>query len=100
MVVMILENVTEGFRGEITRWMLELKAGVFAGNISAMVRQRLWEKIQNNPSEGSALMLYSAQNEQGFAIDMCRAPYRRVREIEGLYLIERSIEKQVNPEGR
>lgn len=96
MVVIILENVTEGFRGEITRWMLELKAGVFVGNISALVRQRLWEKIQNNPSEGSALMLYSAQNEQGFAIDMCRTPYRRVREIEGLYLIERSVEKQNN----
>ncbi len=96
MVVIILENVTEGFRGEITRWMLELKAGVFAGNISALVRKRLWEKIQNNPSEGSALILYSAQNEQGFAIDMCRAPYRRAREIEGLYLVERSIERQNN----
>lgn len=96
MVVIILENVTEGFRGEITRWLLELKAGVFAGNVSALVRKRLWEKIQNNPSEGSALILYTAQNEQGFAIDMCHSPYRKVREIEGLYLIERTIERQNN----
>lgn len=94
MVIFILENVSEGFRGEITRWMLELKAGVFAGNISAMVRQQLWDKIMDNPSEGAALMLYSAQTEQGFAIDMCRTPYRRVREIEGLYLIERDVEKK------
>jgi len=65
--------------------MLELKAGGFAGNISAMVRQRLWDKILNNPSEGAALMLYSPQTEQGFAIDMCRTPNRRVQEMEGLY---------------
>ncbi len=41
MVVIILEKVPAGLRGELTRWLLELKAGVFVGKVSAMVRERL-----------------------------------------------------------
>ena len=43
MVILILECVPSSLRGELTRWMLELKAGVFVGTMSAMVRDRLWE---------------------------------------------------------
>jgi CRISPR-associated protein Cas2 len=45
MVVMILERVPVGLRGELTWWMLEPKAGVFVGRLSGMVRDLLWEKI-------------------------------------------------------
>ena len=41
-MVMLLERVSPGLRGELTRWLLELKAGVFVGRVSAMVRERLW----------------------------------------------------------
>jgi CRISPR-associated protein Cas2 len=45
MVVVILESVPKTVRGELTRWLLELRAGVFAGNISAIVRDKLWETL-------------------------------------------------------
>ncbi len=47
MVVIILESVPTSVRGELTRWLLELHAGVFVGNISAMVRDKLWEMISS-----------------------------------------------------
>ncbi len=45
MVVFLMEKVPVSLRGEITRWMLELRPGVFVGNISALVREKLWEAI-------------------------------------------------------
>ncbi len=45
MVVFLMEKVPVSLRGEITRWMLELRPGVFVGNISALVREKLWEAV-------------------------------------------------------
>lgn len=88
MVVIVMENASEGIRGELTRWFLEVKAGTFVGNISAAVRQRLWSKVCDCPDAGAALMIFSAQTEQGFAIEMCHEPRRSVVDMEGLTLIK------------
>lgn len=45
MVVMIVERAPPGLRGLLTRWMLEPKAGVFVGTMSAMVRDKLWQRV-------------------------------------------------------
>ena len=44
MVVLVLERVPASLRGELSRWMLEARAGVFIGDVTAMVRDKLWEK--------------------------------------------------------
>ena len=87
MVVLLLENVPVSLRGEITRWMIELKAGVFAGNISALVRDKLWEHICQKTKDGSATLLQSASNEQGFLIRTHGDSSRRIRDFDGLTLI-------------
>jgi CRISPR-associated protein Cas2 len=50
MVVLILERVPPGLRGELTRWFLEPQAGVFVGRVSAIVRElspRAWGGERN-----------------------------------------------------
>ena len=37
MVVFILENVSTSLRGELSRWLFEVKAGVFTGKVSVVV---------------------------------------------------------------
>jgi len=91
MTVLVLENVSPGFRGEVTKWLLEVKPGVFVGKISAIVREKLWNKVQNSIEEGAALLIYAAQTEQGFQIDMCRTPERNVVDMEGISLIKREV---------
>jgi len=44
MVVMILERVPASLRGELTRWLLELRAGVFVGTLKPVVRRKLWRE--------------------------------------------------------
>ncbi len=90
---MVLERVPQGLRGELTRWMLELKAGVFAGTLSAVVRERLWEKVCSEADDGGCFLIYNAANEQGFLIHACGSTSRIPEVFEGLQLIR--IPKQV-----
>ena len=89
MTVMVLENVPSTLRGEITRWLLEIKAGVFVGNISALVRTKLWDKVRSNCAGGTCLMVYNKKCEQGFAIEFWGAAQRVVLDWEGLILMTR-----------
>jgi CRISPR-associated protein Cas2 len=87
MVVIVLEKVNASVRGELTRWMLEVKAGVFVGTMSALVRQKLWEKVCNKAKDGSCLLIHNYSNEQGFAIHTCGKGSREITDLEGLTLV-------------
>jgi CRISPR-associated protein Cas2 len=87
MTIMILERVPVSLRGELTRWMLEPRAGVFIGTLSGMVRDRLWEKVCKGMKDGAGILIYPAATEQEFAIRFCGETGRAVEDFEGLQLI-------------
>ncbi len=95
MVVFLMEKVSISLRGEITRWMLELRPGVFVGNISALVREKLWEMVCQKLKGGAAMLLQSAANEQGYNIRTFGESTRKVKDFDGLQLIVIS-EKRTN----
>lgn len=76
-----------GLRGELSRWMIEPKAGVFVGNVSGLVRDKLWEKVRQNAHGGAALLIHSARTEQGFRLEAFGDPSRHPVDMEGLTLI-------------
>jgi len=87
MVVLILERVPPGLRGELTRWFLEPKAGVFVGRVSALVRDKLWDKACNQAKGGGCLMLHSSDHEQGYRVRSFGQTTRFIENFEGLVLI-------------
>ena len=87
MVVLIMENVPTSLRGELSRWMIEPKAGVFAGTVSAMVRDRLWDKAVMGRRAGGATLLYSSNTEQGFRVRTHGPRSRGIVDVEGLMLV-------------
>jgi len=87
MIVLIVERVSPSARGELTKWLIEVKAGVFVGRVSAMVRDRLWDKVVDGMRDGSAVLIYSTNTEQGYAMQMVGDRSRNVRDFEGLSLI-------------
>jgi len=87
MVILILERVPAGLRGELSRWMLEPRAGVFVGNVSALVRDKLWEKVEKQAKGGAALLVHTARTEQGFRVRSHGDPSRTPVEWEGLTLV-------------
>ncbi|MCG6553163.1 MAG: type I-E CRISPR-associated endoribonuclease Cas2e [Candidatus Magnetominusculus sp. LBB02] len=87
MVVLILERVPLGLRGELTRWFLEPKAGVFVGRVSALVRDQLWEKACRQSGEGGCVMLHTSNNEQGFQVRNWGRTARSIEDFDGLFLV-------------
>lgn len=87
MLVLIVENVKSSLRGELSRWLFEIKTGVFAGRVSALVRDELWELIEQQLGKGSAVMIYPQRNEQGFGARMLGNPSRLLIDIEGVLLV-------------
>ena len=87
MVVIVIENAPAKLRGELTKWLMEVKAGVFVGTISKTVREKLWEKVDKNEKKKGAVLLYSQENEQGFSMEMSGFPTRNVMDFDGIQLI-------------
>ena len=88
MVIMILEKVSPSLRGELTRWLIEPHTGVFIGHVSAMVRDRLWEKVCQKVKEGAAMQAWSTNNEQRFTIRTFGGTARTIVDVDGLQLVQ------------
>lgn len=88
MIIMILEKVPTGLRGELSRWLIEPKTGIFVGHVSARVRDRLWEKCDGGKKTGGVLQIWSTNSEQRFKMRSIGDTSRQIIELEGLQLIQ------------
>ena len=97
MVLMILERVVPSVRGELTRWLIQPQSGVFVGKVSALVRDKLWDKAvksldalkpRKNGRKPGAIMIYTTNTEQGFAIRVHGQTDRQIEDFEGLLLVK------------
>lgn len=88
MIVVVLSACPEGLRGHLTRWLMEVSAGVFVGDASRRVRDELWSRILEMIGTGRALMVHSARTEQGFEIKNHNHHWTP-EDIEGLTLMRR-----------
>lgn len=67
MIVITLTKVPASLRGDLTKWCQEIQTGVYVGSFSARIRDLLWERIIENVKNGEATMIYSTNNELGYA---------------------------------
>ncbi|WP_159765146.1 type I-E CRISPR-associated endoribonuclease Cas2e [Streptomyces sp. HM190] len=88
MTVIVLTNCPPGLRGFLTRWLLEISAGVFIGNPSARIRNALWDEVRQYAGQGRALLAHTTNNEQGFTFLTHDHAWHPV-DHEGLTLIRR-----------
>lgn len=87
MLVIVLENAPDRLRGRLACWLLQVRAGVYVGEVSRRVREMLWEQVVAAIGEGNAVAAWSAPNESGFALATL-GPNRRVPvELDGLTLV-------------
>lgn len=87
MTVFVFDNAKQGLRGELNRWFLEVKPGVFVSNVNARVRDLLWERISQSQMADGGIAVYSDANEQGFSMRLFGVPRREVVDMEGIQLI-------------
>jgi CRISPR-associated protein Cas2 len=88
MIVMILEAVPVALRGELSRWLIEPFPGVFVGHISALVRERLWEKCCKSRGAGGVVQIWATNNEQHFQMRENGKTRRTIVDLEGIQLVK------------
>ncbi len=88
MLVIVLENAPRRLHGYLTRLLVEVRAGVYVGDFSIKVRERLWKVIESQVRPGNAVMVWSTNDDAGFAFDTCGTNRRIPVDLDGLRLVQ------------
>lgn len=86
MIVITLTKVPNALRGDLTKWCQEIQTGVYVGNVTARIRDALWQRIMENIGTGEATLVYNAQNELGYQFKTTRKD-REVVDFDGVPLM-------------
>lgn len=87
MLVIVVENAPERLRGRLACWLLQVRAGVYVGDVSRKVREMIWQQVEGGIGGGNAAAAWSAANESGFDLATI-GPSRRVPvDFDGLTLV-------------
>jgi CRISPR-associated protein Cas2 len=87
MLVIVVENVPDRLRGRLAVWLIEIRAGVYVGDLSAKVREMLWVTCEEGIEEGNAIMAWSTNTESGFDFMTLGKNRRLPVELDGLKLV-------------
>ena len=66
MLVIVVENVPPRLRGRLAVWLVEVRAGVYVGDLSTRVREMIWSQVAEGIEEGNAVLAWSTNCESGF----------------------------------
>ncbi|TQQ91182.1 type I-E CRISPR-associated endoribonuclease Cas2 [Cronobacter sakazakii] len=87
MMVVVTENVPPRLRGRLAIWLLELRAGVYVGDVSRRVREMIWHQITELAEEGNVVMAWVTNNESGFDFQTFGVNRRIPVDLDGLRLV-------------
>jgi len=87
MLVIVVENVPDRLRGRLAVWLIEIRAGVYVGDLSVKVREMIWSQIEIGIEEGNAIMAWSTNTESGFDFLTLGKNRRLPIEFDGLKLV-------------
>lgn len=87
MLVIVVENVPPRLRGRLAVWLLEVRAGIYVGDVSRRVREMIWEQIEQGMEEGNAVMAWSTNTESGFDFLTAGTNRRIPVEMDGIKLV-------------
>ena len=87
MLVVVTENVPPRLRGRLAIWLLEIRAGVYVGDISARMREMIWQQISVLAEAGNVVMAWSTNTESGFEFQTYGDNRRIPVDLDGLRLV-------------
>lgn len=87
MLVIVVENVPPRLRGRLGLWLVEVRAGVYVGDVSRRVREMIWENLEKGIEDGNVVMAWTSNNESGFDFMTLGANRRIPVEMDGIKLV-------------
>lgn len=88
MIVLVLSACPVGLRGDLTKWLYEISAGVFVGKVSARIRDHLWSRVEEFSGTGRAILIWSNRSEQGLGFKV-KGHHWQPEDMDGLTLMRR-----------
>ena len=87
MLVIVTENVPPRLRGRLAVWLLEVRAGVYIGNVGRRIREMIWEQIIQLADEGNVVMAWATNSESGYEFQTHGENRRMPVDHDGLRLV-------------
>jgi CRISPR-associated protein Cas2 len=87
MVVVVTENVPPRLRGRLAIWLLEIRAGVYVGDVSKRIREMIWQQVTMLGGEGNVAMAWATNTESGFEFQTWGENRRLPVDLDGLRLV-------------
>ena len=87
MLVVVTENVPSRLRGRLAVWLLEIRAGVYVGDVSRKIREMIWEQVNALAEDGNVVLAWSTNTESGFDFQTYGQNRRIPIEMDGLRLV-------------
>ncbi len=86
-LVVVTENVPPRLRGRLAIWLLEVRAGVYIGDVSRRTREMIWQQLEAGYEDGSVVMAWASQTESGYDFQTLGANRREPVDHDGLRLV-------------
>jgi len=86
-IVVVTENVPPRLRGRIAIWLLEVRAGVYIGDVSKRTREMIWQQLGVGCEAGSVIMAWASSHESGYEFLTLGQNRRLPVEFDGLQLV-------------
>lgn len=87
MCMIVTEAVPPRLRGRLAVWLLEVRAGVYVGDVGQRVREMLWQQVEEMAEQGNAVMAWATNTESGFDFVTYGKNRRQPVEFDGLRLV-------------
>ena len=66
MTTIVSENVAASLRSFLVLWLVEIRAGVYVGNLSRSKREEVWDSVVDEVGDGSCVMIWETNNESRY----------------------------------
>ena len=97
MLVVVTEMVPPRLRGRLAVWLLEIRAGVYVGDVSRKIREMIWEQVNVMAEDGNVAMAWATNTESGFDFQTYGKNRRVPIDFDGLKLVTFKLVVEENP---
>ena len=87
MLIVVTENAPPRLRGRLAVWLLEIRAGVYIGDVGRRIREMIWEQVNALAGEGNVVMAWASNTESGYDFQTFGENRRIPVDFDGLRLV-------------
>ena len=87
LLIVVTENAPPRLRGRLAVWLLEIRAGVYIGDVGKRIREMIWEQVTALADEGNVVMAWASNTESGYEFQTFGENRRTPVDHDGLRLV-------------